>query len=276
MLGRAAGGAMHETATLHFDLSNLSPDQPFTLHVGSRRYHLAPQTLHTLARSRRDNAALALLPDHRVTHFAWPVRLPANCPALLRVTAPKLRPDELVDRLVLTSVHLPRRHRIAGLARRQRRLQGHRMPVPAKLAAYGVISGLPPDKVLIDIGDKLHGTGPLAQSIYDESQAYEASSSKCNWVNSQPGVDWKTGQPSNPVYFWSDKTKDNLGPPLRSAAAAEQERSRPGEPALVGAGRITQVPMMIASTPDMIMAVRLPPDGSDPARDAGDRRQDKS
>jgi hypothetical protein len=167
-------------------------------------------------------AALALLPDHRVTHFAWPVRLPANCPALLRVTAPKLRPDELVDRLVLTSVHLPRRHRIAGLARRQRRLQGHRMPVPAKLAAYGVISGLPPDKVLIDIGDKLHGTGPLAQSIYDESQAYEASSSKCNWVNSQPGVDWKTGQPSNPVYVWSDKTKDNLGPPLRSAAAAEQ------------------------------------------------------
>ena len=120
------------------------------------------------------------------------------------------------------------------------------------------------------------GTGPLAQSIYDESQAYEASSSKCNWVNSQPGVDWKTGQPSNPVYVWSDKTKDNLGPPLRSAAAAEQERSRPGEPALVGAGRITQVPMMIASTPDTIMAVPLPPDGSDPARDAGDRRQDKS
>ena len=25
---------MHETATLHFDLSHLSPDQPFTLHVG--------------------------------------------------------------------------------------------------------------------------------------------------------------------------------------------------------------------------------------------------
>jgi hypothetical protein len=45
---------MHETATLHFDLSNLSPDQPFTLHVGSRRYDLAPQTRHTLARSRRD------------------------------------------------------------------------------------------------------------------------------------------------------------------------------------------------------------------------------
>ena len=151
---------MHETATLHFDLSNLSPDQPFTRHAGSRRYDLAPHTRHTLARSRRDNAALAPLPDRRVTHFARPVRLPANCPVLLRVTAPKLRPDELLDRLVLTSVHLPRRHRIAGLARRQRRLPGQRMPVQAKLAAYGVISGLPPDKVLIDIGDKLHGHRP--------------------------------------------------------------------------------------------------------------------
>lgn len=97
---------MHETAILHFDFSNLSADQQFTLHAGSRRYDLAPHTRHTLARSRWDNAALGLLPDHRVTHFAGPVRLPANCPVLLRVTAPKLRPDELLDRLVLTSVHL--------------------------------------------------------------------------------------------------------------------------------------------------------------------------
>ena len=41
---------MHETATLHFDLSHLSPDQPFTLHAGSGRYELTRHIVlyHTL------------------------------------------------------------------------------------------------------------------------------------------------------------------------------------------------------------------------------------
>ena len=68
---------MHETATLHFDLSHLSADQPFTLYAGARRDGLNPHTRHTLARSRRRNAALALLPDERVTHWSGPVRVPA-------------------------------------------------------------------------------------------------------------------------------------------------------------------------------------------------------
>jgi hypothetical protein len=56
---------MHETATLHFDLSHLSAGQPFTLHAGSRRYELTPHTRHSLAQWRRDNAALALVPEGR-------------------------------------------------------------------------------------------------------------------------------------------------------------------------------------------------------------------
>ena len=112
---------MHETATLHFDFSHLSPDQPFTLHAGSRQYDLTRHTRQSLARARRSNAALALVPDGRVTHFSGPVRLPGTSPLLLRVTAPKRRPDDLLDRLVLTALQLPRRHRIAGLARRKRR-----------------------------------------------------------------------------------------------------------------------------------------------------------
>lgn len=145
---------MHETAVLHFDLSHLSPGQPFTLHAGSRRYELTPHTRDSLARARRANAALGLVPDHRVTHFSGPVRLPGNCPLLLRVTGPKLRDDELLDRLVLTSVHLPRRHRAAALARRRQR-QGGPLPPSPKLAALGVTGDdrpLPPDKELIDLG----------------------------------------------------------------------------------------------------------------------------
>jgi hypothetical protein len=83
------GRSLHETATLHFDLSHLSLDDSFALHAGARRYELAAHTRSSLAQARRRNAALALVPDHRVTHFAGPVRLPGNCPLLLRITAPK-------------------------------------------------------------------------------------------------------------------------------------------------------------------------------------------
>ena len=271
---------MHEAAILHFDFSSLSADQQFTLHAGSRRYDLAPHTRHTLARSRRDNAALALLPDHRITHFGGPVRLPANCPVLLRVTAPKLRPDELIDRLVLTSVHLPRRHRIAGLARRQRRQPGRPLSLPAKLAAYGVTGDLPPDKVLIDIGDfnaaydaayslvfhhaellslqpapatdiitlieGVDGIDLLAQSIDQESQAHEADPSQPNWVSSKSGIDWKTGQPSNPIYVWSDNTKENLARPLHNALQASKNDSGLENQCWSVQAGITQVPMTIA------------------------------
>jgi hypothetical protein len=239
---------MHETAVLHFDLSHLSPDQPFTLHAGARRYDLTPHTRHSLAQARRTNAALGLLPDHRVTHFAGPVRLPGNSPLLLRVTAPKLRDDDLLDRLVLTSIHLPRRHRAAALSRRQR--QGRPPRLSAKLAALGGSdSNLPPDKVLIDIGDwntaheaaaslvfhhaellttqispatdivglieSAKGLNDLADSIYGQAEAHEHDPSQPNWVNSQPGTDWKTGQPANPVYVWSDQTLEYLALPLR-------------------------------------------------------------
>ena len=73
---------MHETATLHFDLSHLAPDQLFTLHVGSSRYDLAPHSRQTLARARRSNSALRLMRDDRVTHFTGPVQLPGNAPVL--------------------------------------------------------------------------------------------------------------------------------------------------------------------------------------------------
>jgi hypothetical protein len=69
---------MGETATLHFGLGHLAPDQPFTLRVGSRSYELAPHTRQTLAQARRSTAALAVLPDRAVTHFAGPVQVPGG------------------------------------------------------------------------------------------------------------------------------------------------------------------------------------------------------
>jgi hypothetical protein len=244
---------MHETATLHFDLHHLSPDQPFTLHAGSRRYELIPHTRHSLARARRANAAVALLPDHRVTHFAGPVRLPGNSPLLLRVTAPKLRPDDLLDRLVLTSIHLPRRHRAAALARcqqRQRRL-GRPPTVSPKFASLGLSddwAGWPflvpldlfdlitpldaaaslvfhhaellttqaaPASDIICLIQSARGISDLADSIWGQDRAHEKDPSQPSWVYSQPGTDWQTGKPTNPIYVWSDQTLEYLALPLQ-------------------------------------------------------------
>ena len=244
---------MHETATLHFDLSHLAPDQPFTLHVGSSSYDLAPHTRQTLTRARRSNSALRLLRDDRVTHFTGPVRLPANAPVLLRVTGLKRRADEPLDRLVLVSLYLPRRVRLAGAARR--RQPGRPVRLPPKFTARAVAdtSGLPPDIELIgDIGDIntaedaaaalvfhhtellttqaepaddiinniivwARGLDALAQSILSQSKVHEDDPSKPNWVNSMPGKDWQTGGSSNPIYAWSDATLADLRLPLSDA-----------------------------------------------------------
>jgi hypothetical protein len=254
---------MHENATLHFDLSHLSPDQPFTLHAGSRRYELARHTRHTLAGARRSNAALAIIPGHRVTHFAGPVRLPAAAPLLLRVTAPKRDPDDLLDRLVLTSVRLPRRHRAAGLARRRSQRGGSPLRLPPKLVTYGLVGvgdtpdGLLPDKVLIDIHDMqtaddaaytivfhhpelltLHATPAdqimnyvetargiedLAQAILDQSQSHDKDPSQPNWAVSKAGKDWRSDQPAGAVYAWSGKTLEYLSQPLGDTLQATKD-----------------------------------------------------
>jgi hypothetical protein len=144
---------MHETTTLHFDLSHLACNQEFTLHTGSNRYTLTTHTQQTLAQARRKNKALALLPDEKITHFAESVQTPGNSLIMLRVTAPKLRSDDLLDRLVLTSFHLPRQCRQGGLAWHKHLFPDR--PLPAKLSTYGVTdTSLADDEdIIIDVQD---------------------------------------------------------------------------------------------------------------------------
>ena len=274
---------MHENATLHFDLSHLSPDQPFTLHAGYGRYGLARHTRHTLAQARRFNAALAMIPDHQVTHFAGPVRVPAAAPLLLRVTAPRREPGDLLDRLVLTSVRLPRGHRAAGLARRRRQRGGSPLRVPPKLVKYGLAGdgdtagGLPPDKVLIDIHDlntaedaaysivfhhpelltleatsadavmnwveTARGIDDLAQAILDQSQAHDRDPGQLNWAVSMAGKDWRTGQPAGALYAWSCKTLEYLSQPLQDTLQATKDDTSLEKQCWTVQPGTTQVPM---------------------------------
>lgn len=239
---------MHETTSLHFDLSHLARDQEFTLHVGLKRYTLTPHTRHTLTQARRNNKAIALLPDERVTHFAGTVQLPAKAIVLLRVTASKLQKEEPLNRLVLTSIRIPQRYRAASLARRQHCTSQR---VSSKLKAYGLTDPLlPPDKdIIIDVDDfqtshdaayslvfhhpelltlqldpaniiipyiqTARGIGDLADSILEEATNHEKDPSQPNWVTSQPSVNYQTGKPDASIYVWSDKTLEYLKLPVQ-------------------------------------------------------------
>src|SRR5262249_37195242 len=135
-----------------------------------------------------------------------------------------------------------------------RRLRGRPLPLGGKLAALGVSDGafpVPPDKVVVDLGDLCtpldaahslvfqhaellttqagaaadlvfwsevaRGIADLRDSISSQAQAHESDPSKPNWVSSEAGTDWKTGQQTNPIYVWSDATLEYLRLPLQDA-----------------------------------------------------------
>ena len=244
---------MSQPGYLDFDFSYLHPDQAFTLHAGSRQYALTPHTARSRELSRRTNGVLRLVPDSHVTHYAQDVRLPPASTALLRVTAPTLRPGDPLDRLVWTGIYVPRASRAAGIARR--REQGLEAGVvPPKLAALGdvEVSKLPisdedlgdlanfataydaaaslifhhpemmalhptPAERILDIIHSAAGMNALAASLQEQARNHEADPTSPNWVESRPGTDWKTGQPSGPIYVWSDETLEWLGMPLRDS-----------------------------------------------------------
>ena len=167
---------MRENATLHFDLSHLAPGRPLTLHAGRESCSLQRHTPQTLARARRDTKVLRLIKDRRITHYAQPRRLPSNAPLLLRVTTPPRNPDELLDRLTLVSLYLPRRYRAAALARHHRRRSCHEGPVPPhpKLVALrdpgDPPAVLPSDQDLIDLGDMNTAMDAAAALIFHHGE----------------------------------------------------------------------------------------------------------
>jgi hypothetical protein len=276
------GQSMHQTANLHFDLSHLAPNQPYTLHAGASRYDLSPHTRQTLTQARRGNSALRLMRDDGVTHFAGPVRLPGNAPVLLRVTAPRLRADDPLERLILVSLYLPRQVRIAGAARRRQLGRPVRLPPKLTARALGDTAGLPPDNELIgDIGDITtaedaaaalvfhhtellttqatpaddiisniivwaRGIDALAQSILAQSKEHESDPAKPNWVSSVPGTDWQTNQPSSPIYVWSDATLADLQLPLNNSLQISKNCPSLENQCWSVQPGVTQVPMATA------------------------------
>jgi hypothetical protein len=245
--------------TLHFDLRFVSDSTPAKLHVGTGRIPLVRHTAETLARHRATNAALRLIPDESITHYAEDIQLPQECVQLLLVTtAPRVAGAKL-DTMLLSMIHVPRSAREKVV--RERIACDHPCvcaPHP-KFAQYGVQATLADDptpivdvhdfKSAMDAGVSLvyhhlelvnvgaatganvsniieysNGISDLAEQILQQAILNQQDPSNQNWVYETPYLD-KDMKPSDTNYYnWSDITKEwVVGPMSDSVKKAKNE-----------------------------------------------------
>ncbi|MEA2080914.1 MAG: hypothetical protein U9P00_13875, partial [Pseudomonadota bacterium] len=130
-----------QISTLHFDLSDYSPDLEFRLLSGVKggtvvkRYMDAPSKMDE---HRSANKALGLVPEahlHRITHYLEDVDLPARGTCLRQIVYPSLD-DHPLPEIAMLFFHIPDYEVMQAL---------HRIPAYAKkkphhlaMSTYGV------------------------------------------------------------------------------------------------------------------------------------------
>lgn len=119
----------------HFNLHPFDAGQSFTLHIQGQKYCVSPHTPGSRARARGSSPALSLIDESRLTHFAEGVPAPRRAVTLWYVTAPKLRASHLLDRLIITGIHVPRSYRVQGIAKRRREGSARFMPMAVRFLA---------------------------------------------------------------------------------------------------------------------------------------------
>lgn len=236
--------------TWHFDLRHLCLDQPFMLRLQGRDYEIAPHTETSRAEAIRANMAFGLLDASRMTHYAENVAAPECAVAFWYVTAPRLGAEDGLDRLILTGIHVPRGERVKGIsAGRERKIEtlrttgrvlGPQADTLLQTVTDDQIADIATFKDAMDAAVSLifhhpelmalhpkpadqilryictaSGLNALASSILSQAQIHEQDSTQPNWVVSRPGTNATTGEPSAPIYVWSDETLEWLGLPLR-------------------------------------------------------------
>lgn len=241
----------HKTA-LHFDLSFVPEGAPVQIHVGTDRIPLRRHTSESRRKHRGLDAALHLVPDESLTHFAEDVELPAENAQLLLVTTPSRLEDAQLDTLLLSTVHVPRaaRERLV----RERVENGHphaELPHP-KLARYGARVTMADDIApiidvhdfktamdaavslvfhhveLVNIGgdtsaavtdviEYSNGISDLAEQIYEQALAHQKDPAKRNWVYEKPYLNEDLKPSDTSHYDWSDVTKEWVKGPMKDS-----------------------------------------------------------
>lgn len=227
---------------LHFDLSFMNDERVALLHVGTERHPLIRHDEESLAKHKELNAALALAPAERITHYVEGVPLPQEAAQLLMVSTASQCEGEELPTLLMTTIHIPRSAREDAIDHRlETKHPNIHLPHP-KLAAYGLNCTMASNKQaiidvhdyktamdaattlvshhveLINIGPKTaslvstiveyaNGISDLATSIYTQAMAHQKNPNAQNWVYETPYLD-KNLQPSKKKrYAWSDTTK---------------------------------------------------------------------
>lgn len=241
------------TATdLHFDLSFLPEDAQPTLHVGRGRVPLTRHSTESLRRHRGRNAALSLVPDQNVTHYAEGVGLPAEYVQLLLVTTPPKVEGARLKTLLLTKVYVPRASRLRAARRVKKEYRARAAQPHPKLSAVGVSAAIDDDEdVIVDVHDwttamdaavsiifhhvelaniggdaagtvtniieYANGISDLAAQILTQATQHQQNPSLQNWAFEAPYLDADMKPTDTSYYNWSDVTKLWMRGPLASS-----------------------------------------------------------
>jgi hypothetical protein len=235
--------------TLHFDLGFVQDATPVKLHVGRERIPLRLHTPESLANYRAGNAALCLIPDESITHYAEDVELPQDNVQLLLVTTAPRGAGAKLDTLLLSTIHIPRSARQTVLDRRIKSCHPC-VDVPhPKLAQYGVTATIAADPApiidvhdfktamdaavslvfhhveLVNIGsltgatvsniiEYSNGISDLAMQILQQALLNQKNPANQNWVYEAPYLDTNLQPTTTNYYNWSDITKEWVTGPM--------------------------------------------------------------
>ena len=250
-----------ENTTLHFDLSFMEQSTPVRLHVGAKKIDLKCHNTETIKKHSANNAALSLIPEKNITHYAEDVEVPKKYAQLLLLKTDSKIPDAKLDTLLLSMLHVPRKARVENAKRLVNTNHPNAFKNHPKFGMYGkevtIMRDLSPtidvhnlktaqdaatsivfhhqELVNIDfttsatvhnIIEYSNGISDLTRKILDQATSHQKNSNNQNWAFQTPYLDKDFKPTSTNYYNWSDITKEAMrGPMLDSIKLAKNEPS---------------------------------------------------
>jgi hypothetical protein len=238
-----------ERRQFHFDLSHVAgvnPRAEFTLHARGRTHVLTSHGSDTRHAARRTHAALARVPDERLTHYSEEIDLPSTAPMLGWVTTPSPVAGHRLGSLATCFIHIPRAAQARAAAARSARVDAR--PQPARLlgaeppidvhdyksaldAACALIfhhpelCNLNPDTAaaVMEHIKYANGISDLADSIYHQARAHHTDPTKDNWVVEKPWIEWDGSTSADSQYVWSNLTQSWMVGPLKAVLRSTKD-----------------------------------------------------
>ncbi|MBX2907394.1 MAG: hypothetical protein KF744_15225 [Taibaiella sp.] len=240
----------------HYDLHFADPNSEFVLAVGTQRIPLKAHTPESRLRAKGSNAALALVPEHNITHYAENVPVSQSAPQIIRVLAKEPLPGQTLPPMLFAYITLPSSASDALLEHRLKAIHPYATKRNAKLSLYGINTSLADapqvikdSKLFINASDtattlpfmhnELLNNGSAVAAIIlnhienaqnfsnlvwqleNQMKAFHAAPSATNnWTNQAPILDYAGNPiPGQYTYTWSPTTTEWASPLLLEVLA---------------------------------------------------------